>query len=115
MAEWKIRRGEQEFTAPDTATLQQWAASGRVVGSDYVLNPTLQRWMYASEVAELSVAVQPPRGKSAARGACGLAIALFLFAVMLGMFGMGESFAVLLGAGAFVFAIVAGVLYVLKR
>lgn len=54
MAEWKIRRGDDEFTAPDVETLRGWAAEGRVVGSDYVMNPMLNRWMYASEAVELA-------------------------------------------------------------
>jgi hypothetical protein len=54
MAEWKIRRGEDEFSAPDAATLQQWAASGNLAASDYVLNPILQQWMYARDLAELA-------------------------------------------------------------
>ena len=53
--------------------------------------------------------------RSAARGSCGIAIACILFAIMLGMFGMGQGFAMLLTLAAFIFAIIAGVLYVLKR
>ena len=60
----------------------------------------------------------PPPTKpasSAAKSSCGLAFALFLFAVMLGMMGMGKMFAILLTAAAFFFALVSGVLYVLKK
>jgi uncharacterized membrane protein YccC len=56
---------------------------------------------------------QPPR--AASRSSCGLAIACFLFAVMLGMFGMGKGFAILLTAAAFVFALLAGILYVFRK
>jgi hypothetical protein len=55
------------------------------------------------------------RGRSAARGSCGLAVACFLFAILLGMFGMGQGLAMLLTGAAFVFAIFSGLFYVLKK
>ena len=54
MSEWKVRRGEQEWPADDAATLRAWAESGKIVGSDYVFNPILQKWVYASEIAEIN-------------------------------------------------------------
>ena len=108
--EWKIKRDDREFMAPDTATLQLWAKEGHVVATDYVLNPTLDRWMYAREVAELANHFAVNR--QASRGSCGLAIALFLFAVMLGILELAPGIATLLGAGALAFVVVAGVLYV---
>jgi hypothetical protein len=65
MAEWRIKRGEEEFIAPDTVTLQEWAKSQRVRPDDYVFNPTLQRWMYARDAAEL----QPIFTSEQSRGA----------------------------------------------
>jgi hypothetical protein len=53
--------------------------------------------------------------KPGARQSCLLAVALFLFAVVLGMIGMGKGFAVLLTLAAFIFAIVSGILYVLNK
>jgi hypothetical protein len=115
---WTIRRGDDEFTAPDTATLQQWARERRIFPTDYVFNHTLNRWMFAHELPELrgllAVPVVPVN-RNASRGSCGLAIAMFLFAVMLGMMHIGQGLGVLLGAAAFVFAIVAGVLYVIGK
>jgi hypothetical protein len=54
MPNWRIKRGDVEFEAADTAELQAWAQERRVVESDYVYNEMLQRWMYALEIAELS-------------------------------------------------------------
>lgn len=114
MAEWKIRRGDDEFAAPDAATIQQWVAEGRVVPSDYVLNPTLNRWMYVSEAAELAAVHQQveaaKRGTAAGRS-CVLAVAMFLFAVMLGMWRVGEGFGMILGGLAIVFAVISLILY----
>lgn len=53
MAEWRIKRGDEQFVAPDLPTLQAWAKSQRVRPDDYVFNPTLQNWMYARDAAEL--------------------------------------------------------------
>lgn len=54
MSEWKVRRGDKEYPIADGATLIAWAKDGRVVPSDYIFNPILERWMYASEVGELA-------------------------------------------------------------
>lgn len=54
---WRIKRGDQEFVAASTAELQQWACAGNVVATDYVFNPVLERWMYATEVAEIKAAL----------------------------------------------------------
>ena len=117
MGEWKLKRGEQEWPIRDVAMLREWASGKRIVANDYVLNPTLNRWMLASEVPELAGLFAPPQsaGRPAARGSCGLAIACFLFAVMLGMFGMGQGIAYLLTGAAFVFLLVAGIMYVLNK
>jgi hypothetical protein len=108
MAEWKIRRGDDEFTAPDTATLQRWVAEGRVVPTDYVLNPTLGRWMYVTEAAELSAAHKSV--ESAKRGAsvnmtCGAAAAMFLLAVMFSMWNSSTG-ALIFGVLGILFAVV---------
>lgn len=52
--EWKVKRGDQEWLVPDSATLQVWAREKRVLPDDYVFNPVLQRWMYAREAGELA-------------------------------------------------------------
>lgn len=54
MPEWKVKRGEQEFTAASVGMLREWATSGRVLGADLVFHPVLERWMYAKELAELA-------------------------------------------------------------
>jgi hypothetical protein len=62
---------------------------------------------------------QPPvvatKTSSSARSSCGLAIALFLMSIALGMMGIGKGFAILLTIAAFFFALLAGLLYVLKK
>lgn len=98
MAEWQIKRNEEQFTAPDLDTLQQWAQQGRVARSDYVFNPTLQRWMYASELAEL-------KGKwhasTSNKGGCAATIALGLMALMFFIYNVQVlGFAFLLGSVA---------------
>lgn len=117
MSEWKVKRGEEQWDIRDTAMLQEWARDRRITATDYVLNPTLDRWMLANEVPELSglFTLKAASGRPAARGSCGLAFACFLFAVTLGILGMGQGIGMLLGAAAFVFAILAGILYVLNR
>jgi hypothetical protein len=54
VSEWKIKRGDSEFIAADDATLKQWARERRVIETDLVLHPVLERWMYARELGELS-------------------------------------------------------------
>jgi hypothetical protein len=64
----------------------------------------------------MTVAPQsPPPQTSSARSSCGLAIALFLMSIALGMMGIGKGFAILLTIAAFFFALLAGLLYVLKK
>jgi uncharacterized membrane protein len=53
MAEWKIRRGDSEWPVESVAMLQDWARAGRIIGSDYIFNPVLGKWMYAADVLEL--------------------------------------------------------------
>lgn len=111
LSSWKLKRGAQEWPVKDATELQAWAKSGRIVPTDYIFNPTLDRWMLASEVPELTF-VMDAKKRSASKGSCGLAIALFLFAVMLGMMNIGQGIGMILGGGAILFAIIAGILYV---
>lgn len=57
MAEWRVRRGDSEWPVESVAMLQELARSGRVINSDYIFNPILQKWMYAQEVLELQAAI----------------------------------------------------------
>lgn len=50
---YKLRRGETDYDVPNLETLREWARAGRVAPSDYVYNPTLERWAYARDLAEL--------------------------------------------------------------
>jgi hypothetical protein len=91
MTEWKLRRDEREWPVKDAAELQQWANTGHVSPSDYIYNPTLEKWMYAREIAELSL---PPDRRASSTG-CSAAVACILLgvaaAVWAGMFGHTET------------------------
>lgn len=50
---WKVRRQDIEYSAANFEELLEWVRRGKVAPSDYVFNPVLERWMYASEVKEL--------------------------------------------------------------
>lgn len=80
MTEWKMKRGDTEYPATSLAELRQWALKGNLVGSDYVFNPTLSKWMYARELEELKASF--PAGKNGntliAVGAVLLAMGLFI-------------------------------------
>lgn len=39
--EWLIRRGDQEFRAPDLATVRAWYSEGLLAGTDHVFHPSL--------------------------------------------------------------------------
>lgn len=57
----KIRRGTEEFFAPDMGTLAVWAREGRIAPTDYVLHPLFGRWMYAREIEELHLVPPAPQ------------------------------------------------------
>jgi hypothetical protein len=61
MAEWKLKRGEQEWPIRDAEMLREWASSGRLNPDDYVFNPVLAKWVYARDVAELAGLMDPNR------------------------------------------------------
>jgi hypothetical protein len=65
--EWRIRRGDSEYSAPDLLTLQRYARSGRVGPTDYIFHPLLERWQLAREIPEIEVALASagkPQGKA---------------------------------------------------
>jgi hypothetical protein len=64
MADWKVRRDKEEWPAPDAAMIRQWAELGKVLPSDYVYNPVLDKWMYAREVAEISGVFESKKARS---------------------------------------------------
>lgn len=61
MESWKVRLGEEELSVDGVAELQEWARTGRISATDYVYNPVLGRWMYATEAAEIADLVGLPR------------------------------------------------------
>ena len=64
MAEWQIKSGDSQFTAPDVETLRQWAKDGRVTQTDYVFNPILQQWMYARDLGELQAVISAQKARA---------------------------------------------------
>jgi hypothetical protein len=56
-----IRVGDQDFRAPDMATLREWAGERRIPPDTYIFHPLLQRWIYARELAELAPAYSAQR------------------------------------------------------
>ena len=70
MAEWKVRRGDAEFTAANDDMVRQWAKEGRVQPTDYLFNPVLQRWMYAREVGEIAGVFQSATHASNKKTGC---------------------------------------------
>jgi len=99
MSEWKVKRDETEFTVENTQMLRDWAKQGLIAPTDYVYNPTLQRWMYAREVAELQqvaseVVAEAKReaviqGGTRVKQRVGAIIALTLFMILFGVSGCG--------------------------
>jgi hypothetical protein len=54
--EWIVRIGETEYRPGSFEALAAWYRERRVQPYHYVFNPVLKRWMYASEVRELTYA-----------------------------------------------------------
>jgi hypothetical protein len=45
-----VRQNQQEFRAPDVATLREWADEGRLLPNADVFDPTLNRWLAAGSM-----------------------------------------------------------------
>jgi|SRR5581483_4697730 len=54
MEQWKLRRNNAEMPIGGTGELQQLVRDGKVLESDYVWNPILEKWLYARDVAEVA-------------------------------------------------------------
>jgi hypothetical protein len=48
--DWLVRVNNQEFRAPDWATLQQWSKEGRVPPTAHIWNPIYPDWRQAREI-----------------------------------------------------------------
>ncbi|HJP59242.1 MAG TPA: hypothetical protein VJ865_04570 [Gemmatimonadaceae bacterium] len=110
MSAWKIRRGSEESDLDD-ARLREWAVAGRIADADYVYNPTLERWMYAKDVAEIAPLLRGKKASQQARSSCGLAILFAIVAAVVGLF-VNQTLAGLVGLVAlvvFIIAVVAAV------
>lgn len=53
VTDWAFKIGDRDYKAPNLETLQQWAREGRVKPEHLIYHPTLAKWMYGKEVAEL--------------------------------------------------------------
>jgi hypothetical protein len=54
MAEWKLKRGDEEYVAENFAKVEWWARNGMVRPGDYIYNPVLDRWMYARDMPDVA-------------------------------------------------------------
>jgi predicted RNA-binding Zn-ribbon protein involved in translation (DUF1610 family) len=66
--EWKVKIGDEEFTAGSTEKLQEWYADRRLKPDSYVFHPLLEKWVYASEVQELKSVVRADVQAAADKG-----------------------------------------------
>ena len=80
---WKTRQPDgAEQTIGTLAALKEWASAGRIVKTDYVWNPIVQRWQLAADTIELTGIVGGVRGVSSQRHLFGCALAMLLFGVI---------------------------------
>lgn len=104
--EWKIRTpttGQETPVRGGIETLQEMAASGKLLAEHYVYNPILEKWLYARDLAELKSSFRAPQAMSAKNfGAALVFLALPLYFVTGGI-----AAGVLAGIGILVFAVAA--------
>ena len=116
--QWIVKVQNVDHPAHDINMLIAWAREGRIRTDTLVFHPVLQKWQYAKDTAEVSPYVIAPaaqQSRSAARSCFGLAIVCFLFAFLDGMMGGPAGLGILLGAAAFGFLFLAGILYALRK
>lgn len=122
--DWKIRAADGSEQVQRLEQIQVSAKHGRVKPDSYVFNPVTEQWRYGREIEELraywpvaAVTVTPPIAQqaTAAKSMCGVAVALFLFSVALGMLNMGKALSLLLVAAAVLCGIVGTIFYALKK
>lgn len=83
---YRLKRGEEEFQVPSLERLREYARAGRVVDSDYVYNPVLERWMYARDMAELQGEFGAIARQRESKQGHKTAWTLFLLAILCGLF-----------------------------
>lgn len=82
---YRLKRGEQEYQIRGLARLQEAARIGRVVPSDYVFNPVLERWMYARDMAELQGQLGAVAAQKESKQGHRTAWMLFLLSILCGL------------------------------
>lgn len=121
--EWKWRAADGAESPAKLDQIQVWAKHGRVKPETYIFNPITNTWLYAKDVQELrahwptppTIGDTPVKRETAGRSLCGLAVALFLFSIVLGMLGMGKALSMLLVGGAFIFGVIGAVFLALRK
>jgi hypothetical protein len=63
MDAWRLRNDSGESPVSGVAALCDLVREGKLKASDYVYNPTLDKWMYAADVLELRGAFAPAAPK----------------------------------------------------
>jgi hypothetical protein len=109
--EWKIKRGDQEFTCGSADTLRQWAGDGRIQREDYVFNPVMEKWLYAKDTAEIQTCFSKKETAKQASRLNGLGLAFGITGIVISMVPMLMP----LGGLLFLIGLVLTVAYYVKR
>lgn len=88
---YRLRRGETDFDVPNLETLREWARAGPIAPTDYVYNPTLERWVYARELGELEGELGTSKKAESAKGLNKAALACFVAALVTALWAPGVS------------------------
>jgi hypothetical protein len=109
MADWKMRQpdGDEQIVG-SLETLLEWTSAGKIVKTDYVWNPILQKWSHAMDVIELRGIVGSVRGVSSTRHGCGISA----FLVLVGLVGM--AFSPMLGAFVAVVGLIMAIVVIIS-
>lgn len=106
--DYRVKLNDQEFTAESLTQLQQWTAEGRVPSSALIFHPTLERWMYASEMPEIAYAVAATDSRSPYRRYLGTFWTFLILAIVFFWAGIISNIFLLI-------AFIAGVMALMNR
>jgi hypothetical protein len=88
---YRLRRDETDYDVPNLETLREWARAGRIAPTDYVYNPTLERWVYARELGELEGELGALRRAESAKELNKAALACFIASLVTALWAPGLS------------------------
>lgn len=74
----EIRRGTETFRGPDLAQVVAWAREGRVVATDFILDPVSGSWLPASDHPEVGPALVAPRAAAPVKSGRGRMVGCLL-------------------------------------